>query len=163
MKTFMCPHCGAVIPEDSPACPECGSDRETGWSEAYHADWLPAEEEPQERAPRRLAKKIAKYAGAVAAVLLVAGFISMQWPPYGFYLGCAVVVASIIAFFILRERPLSAKKREKILEGKLLALCGSDQELIDRLVKFEGYRTPGVSRVKLLQNAIDRLVRDRAR
>jgi predicted nucleic acid-binding Zn ribbon protein len=30
----ICPQCGTVIPEDARACPECGSDERTGWSEA---------------------------------------------------------------------------------------------------------------------------------
>jgi hypothetical protein len=28
-----CPHCGAVVPRDAAACPECGADEQTGWSE----------------------------------------------------------------------------------------------------------------------------------
>jgi len=28
-----CPHCGAPVPVGRPACAECGSDAETGWSE----------------------------------------------------------------------------------------------------------------------------------
>jgi uncharacterized membrane protein YvbJ len=28
-----CPNCGAEVPADAKACPECGSDYETGWSE----------------------------------------------------------------------------------------------------------------------------------
>ena len=32
-ETFPCPNCGADVPEDAKACPECGSDDETGWSE----------------------------------------------------------------------------------------------------------------------------------
>ncbi len=28
----ICPNCGAEIPDDARACPECGSDYETGWS-----------------------------------------------------------------------------------------------------------------------------------
>jgi hypothetical protein len=31
---MVCPNCGADIPPNSRACPECGSDEETGWSEA---------------------------------------------------------------------------------------------------------------------------------
>lgn len=31
--TFICPHCGAPVPRDASACPECGSDERTGWSE----------------------------------------------------------------------------------------------------------------------------------
>lgn len=30
---FTCPHCGADVPVGAPACRECGSDAETGWSE----------------------------------------------------------------------------------------------------------------------------------
>lgn len=30
---FTCPNCGAVVPNDAVACPECGSDDETGWSD----------------------------------------------------------------------------------------------------------------------------------
>ncbi len=28
-----CPNCGAEVPPNARACPECGSDEETGWSE----------------------------------------------------------------------------------------------------------------------------------
>ena len=30
---FACPHCGADVPVGAPACRECGSDADTGWSE----------------------------------------------------------------------------------------------------------------------------------
>ncbi len=29
---MICPHCGAEVPDTAKACPECGSDGETGWS-----------------------------------------------------------------------------------------------------------------------------------
>jgi RNA polymerase subunit RPABC4/transcription elongation factor Spt4 len=32
-ETFICPHCGAAVPAGAQACPECGSDEKTGWSE----------------------------------------------------------------------------------------------------------------------------------
>lgn len=41
-----CPNCGATVPPKAKACPECGADDETGWSEdayAPHID-LPGEE-----------------------------------------------------------------------------------------------------------------------
>jgi hypothetical protein len=34
MTPEICPNCGASVPRNSKACPECGSDEETGWSEA---------------------------------------------------------------------------------------------------------------------------------
>ncbi len=30
---FVCPHCGAQVRAGARACPECGSDESTGWSE----------------------------------------------------------------------------------------------------------------------------------
>jgi hypothetical protein len=35
-----CPHCGAELPPNAKACPECGSDEQTGWSEAAQQDGL---------------------------------------------------------------------------------------------------------------------------
>jgi ribosomal protein L40E len=36
----VCPNCGAEIPERAKACPECGSDEQTGWSEKARYDSL---------------------------------------------------------------------------------------------------------------------------
>ncbi|MGA9451172.1 MAG: zinc-ribbon domain-containing protein [Verrucomicrobiia bacterium] len=46
MPPEICPNCGAEVPPDAKACPECGSDEQTGWSEKAHADnlGLPDEE-----------------------------------------------------------------------------------------------------------------------
>ena len=30
---MICPNCGAEVPANARACPECGSDEQTGWSE----------------------------------------------------------------------------------------------------------------------------------
>lgn len=42
-----CPHCGAPVPDDARACPECGADEQTGWSSGATAQrlGLPDEEE----------------------------------------------------------------------------------------------------------------------
>ncbi len=40
MKPDVCPHCGAVVPDDARSCPECGSDEETGWSDRAQAQRL---------------------------------------------------------------------------------------------------------------------------
>jgi hypothetical protein len=34
-----CPHFGATFPSGRPACPECGSDANTGWKEADEIDY----------------------------------------------------------------------------------------------------------------------------
>jgi hypothetical protein len=33
MTPEVCPNCGAEVPPNAKACPECGSDEKTGWSE----------------------------------------------------------------------------------------------------------------------------------
>jgi hypothetical protein len=32
--SFICPVCGAEVPAKAKACPECGSDEKTGWSDS---------------------------------------------------------------------------------------------------------------------------------
>jgi hypothetical protein len=41
----VCPNCGAEVPRNAKACPECGSDENTGWSEKANADNLGLPEE----------------------------------------------------------------------------------------------------------------------
>jgi hypothetical protein len=33
MTPQVCPNCGAEVPPNAKACPECGSDENTGWSD----------------------------------------------------------------------------------------------------------------------------------
>lgn len=40
MAPDICPNCGAEVPRNAKACPECGSDEQTGWSEEAAADGL---------------------------------------------------------------------------------------------------------------------------
>lgn len=42
---MICPNCGAEVPPKAKACPECGSDEQTGWSEAAQNDGLDLSEE----------------------------------------------------------------------------------------------------------------------
>lgn len=36
----ICPQCGAEVPRQARACPECGSDEHSGWSEKAYLDRL---------------------------------------------------------------------------------------------------------------------------
>ena len=45
MTPEVCPNCGAEIPARARACPECGSDEQTGWSEEGQSDGLGLPEE----------------------------------------------------------------------------------------------------------------------
>jgi hypothetical protein len=45
MSPEICPNCGAEVPPRARACPECGSDETTGWSEAAEGGGLDLPEE----------------------------------------------------------------------------------------------------------------------
>ena len=40
MASFVCPNCGGVVPAKAKACPHCGSDENTGWSDETYLDGL---------------------------------------------------------------------------------------------------------------------------
>lgn len=40
MPPEICPNCGAEVPPRAKACPACGSDEKTGWSEEARTDGL---------------------------------------------------------------------------------------------------------------------------
>lgn len=40
MPPETCPQCGAIVPRKARACPECGSDESTGWSERAYSEHL---------------------------------------------------------------------------------------------------------------------------
>ena len=40
MAPEICPNCGAEVPRNAKACPGCGSDERTGWSEEARAGEL---------------------------------------------------------------------------------------------------------------------------
>jgi len=45
MAPDICPNCGAEVPPNAKACPECGSDETTGWSEEAQTGGLDLPEE----------------------------------------------------------------------------------------------------------------------
>lgn len=53
-KTVVCRFCGEEIPADAAACPVCGSDEQTGWSDECYLDGtdLPVDTEYQEAVER---------------------------------------------------------------------------------------------------------------
>jgi hypothetical protein len=39
-QSFSCPNCGGTVPAKAAACPHCGSDEQTGWSEGTYLDGI---------------------------------------------------------------------------------------------------------------------------
>lgn len=40
MPPDICPNCGAAVPPNAKACPECGADEQTGWSDEAQSSGL---------------------------------------------------------------------------------------------------------------------------
>ncbi len=79
-ETVLCPHGGAEIRTDVSACPVCGSDERTGWSQSTYAEdiGLPDDEEYEEMVAREFGGKtgahrqtrVSRVYIAVAAIVL---------------------------------------------------------------------------------------------
>ena len=77
-----CPNCGASVPRDAKACPECGSDEDTGWSDATATDGLNLPDENfdyndfvKKEFGKRPVPHGVKWYWWVVAVILVAAFL----------------------------------------------------------------------------------------
>ncbi len=72
---FICPHCGASVKATAKACPSCGSDAKTGWSDgAEFADLeLPDYDEILENESGKTKKQHPIF--IVAAIVIVLAFV----------------------------------------------------------------------------------------
>ncbi len=86
-QTFLCPACGGEVKKGAIACPHCGSDERTGWSDRTYLDGLDIgddidyeelreQEFPSRNPPRRKLSWIVIVA-AILLILAAAGFIKM--------------------------------------------------------------------------------------
>lgn len=87
MPPEICPNCGAEVPANAKACPACGADEETGWSERAHAEnlGLPDEEFDYDGFVEREFGRPAKPAG-----------VSWFWWVIGL-----ILLAALLALFVL--------------------------------------------------------------
>ncbi len=93
MPPEVCPNCGAVIPLKAKACPGCGSDEMTGWSDSARADNLGIPQEDfnyenfvkEEFGSRRLKPRGLHWVWWLTALVLVALFLI-------FCLRCATIL-----------------------------------------------------------------------
>ena len=72
---FVCPNCGAEVSLKASACPECGSDENTGWSEEtmYDALDLPEIETSGKRPSSSLFQN--KYFMCIVAIVALLVFL----------------------------------------------------------------------------------------
>lgn len=85
MPPEICPNCGVIVPRKARACPECGADEQTGWSDEASSQrlGLPDEnfdyddfvkEEFGNQGPSRVRPKGISWIWWIAALLLLAAF-----------------------------------------------------------------------------------------
>lgn len=73
-----CPVCGAAVPRDARACPECGADERSGWNEddtRYDGLDLPDEAFEDERTPKPAARHSTNLVWSIVAILVVLAVI----------------------------------------------------------------------------------------
>lgn len=77
---FVCPNCGAELKPKAPACTECGSDENTGWSDdtLYDGLDLPDFDDPQEPHSKSIFQN-KTFLCAVAIICLISFIMLFVW------------------------------------------------------------------------------------
>jgi len=157
-KLFICPHCGEMIPQDSAACPVCGSDEETGWARGAHfIDLPPAEEESASpKPPAAGGMKPITIVVVLALLLLFVGTRNI-WAMLFFPVACLIAVA---LYFGNQRFLRSGYSRRARLRRNLARKARGDADLVKRMVEYERARYPEANEAELMQKAIDRWEQD---
>ncbi len=152
-NSFICPFCHAVVPEGALACPECGSDEQTGWSDDVYGVRSDAVKDDSKPVIRwiRIAFSIL-VAASVIMVLLNARMAIKLFP----FLLAAILLLIIIWGFYGRVR----NRIGTDLYAKLLFKARGDKALIERLVNYEKQKNPFRTRKQFLKDALERLDKD---
>jgi hypothetical protein len=155
---FICPHCEAKVPANARACPECGSDEQTGWSKSPAAGGIFTDN--AERGGR-FASTGLKLVAIGLLVLVVLGTASTVGRRGSIVLPILLIVV-VITSIVLSRRPTLKRGlgREQQLYASLLNKAHGDQALAGRLIDYEQRRTPNAPREQLIQSAIYRWDRD---
>ncbi|MCP4542162.1 MAG: hypothetical protein GY832_33990 [Chloroflexi bacterium] len=153
---FICPHCEAEVPADAPACPQCGSDEETGWSEgADYAHLFLYDDEPE---PKALAAWV-KPLGTVLTALALSVFLASSLP-WGVYLIPLVFLVVGTVYYATRIFPRTRYAMQRRLYQSLVQKARGDEKLVERLIEYEQQRSPGLDKIQLLRDAVDRWEHD---
>ena len=159
---FVCPHCGAQVDIDATACPECGSDDETGWSEASAYDGIDLiNDDPIDGswAASYGSKRRFRVAVIVILTLILSAFVAVT-VPWGIYLIPLIIGAAIAAYYLVEIAPNLRNHQEKKIYESLLLRASGDEALVERWISFERQRTPDADEVDLMEAALYRWQRD---
>lgn len=158
-KFFTCPHCKADVPIKARACPQCGSDEKTGWSEqARYVHLLPYD---GDSATSYSKSKWYKYLIVVIVVITISAYLAAQGFTMSLYVIPLIALIVGIAYYIAQKYSGTRWSQAERLYRKLLWQTGGDKNLAERLIQFERERNPNADRFQLVQNALSRWQRDR--
>ncbi len=151
-RPFTCPHCGAEVPPGAAACPECGSDSQTGWSEkAAYDDLLLRDDEAPADSPKPA--QWPTYLIAVVAFLTLSVYLVYALP-WGIYLVPLVLVSIGLVYYVTRVLLSRRDSREQQMYHRLLQKARGDKELVERLVEHERRRNPSANRLTWMQDVL---------
>ncbi len=151
-RYFTCPHCGAQVAADASACPECGSDNETGWSEtAAYDDLLLYDDEPAAEPSGRAAWP--PYLIVIVAAVTLSAYLAyaLTW---GVYLIPVVLAATSVIIYLTLPIPRRRYSQERQVYQRLLQKARGDRELVARLLEHERRRDPRADRLRLMQDVL---------
>lgn len=162
---FVCPNCYAEVPWNAAACPECGSDEETGWAEdaedvIYYND-EPADERPETPLWQKIILVFLAY--------LLASPLSIFFEPSstGFALLTALLIIAIV-YIVVVERlggtvgiPLPNRSATAMSDyDSLMLRARGNQSIVERLIAFEQEHNPDGDREQWISDALVRWKKD---
>lgn len=155
----ICPNCGATIPKKALACPECGSDENTGWSDKAELPLLILDVPDSELTSAKPKRRNKIFYAGVAFVIIVSFLTSVTFLTVR---ASVVLVTAIVgAFSLIRLVSMRKRHNEDRLFQELLRMVMGDRNTAKRLITMEQRRAPGISTRESILNAIERLRRDR--
>ena len=152
---FICPHCGAKVDRDATACPECGSDETTGWSEdtGYDGMWSLVDEAYDAPEQADSGSDI-PWTKLIAGGLLFIFLLATAAYNAVFGVSAIILTAGAIAYFYYRQQNKPDSNDTYFLYQSLLSRARGDEALVERLVAYERERNPEASPQELLSNAL---------
>ncbi len=163
---FVCPNCYADVPWNAAACPECGSDEETGWAEdAENVIYYDDDEEPDKKGAPLWQKIVLVFLAYVLASPLTAFF---EPSSTGFML-LTILLVIAITYLVVAERlgadlSLSTQRSRTASAmsdyDSLMMRARHDQSLVERLIAYEQSQNREGDREQWIRDALARWKRD---
>ncbi len=155
---FDCPICGEKVSVKAKFCPECGSDEQTGWSEA--ADYIHLLPDKYDRDVTKESPTLQswfKQWGILIILVMITGFVTAS---IGSFFAIVALIIIGILYLVTEIYPKTAYAQEKILYRKLLQKTKGNSQLANRLIQLERERTGEASQLELIKDAIARWEKD---